>query len=44
MLYSIEQFEAKMEELIQHGYPFDAAYDLVREQEILESDEQNDLY
>ena len=33
MLYSAEEFEAKVSVLIAQGYPDDVAYDLVREQE-----------
>jgi hypothetical protein len=33
MLYSTEEFEAKVDALIAQGYPDDIAYDLVREQE-----------
>jgi hypothetical protein len=40
MLYNAEQFEAKMAELIAQGYPDDVAYDLVREQEMSQGNEQ----
>lgn len=33
MLYSEEEFAARMAELIAQGYPDDVAYDLIREQE-----------
>jgi hypothetical protein len=33
MLYSEEEFEAKVAVLVAQGYPDDVAYDLVREQE-----------